>query len=340
MGPGKRPSSSHATTAQLNPDVQQALQHAISKANNAATSSMTERLKKRKRKKNPKDMEEAEVEAIVDNSGPSTETAEDMDVNGISNKRPRIDAEEQPATQEQAKVGKKKKRKPAKEKQRAVSDTLASPDQLPVEHGISEQNAQAGNAFLSAVVTAAASTDQALAQNMPTPGFQLPSQYPLAAYTSLQAQHGQQPTFTLPYSSNFSISDLTAGANEEILSALQDMDLTKLTNALRTLGDATSGISTAFPLPGQAGMSASQIHSHMPLLSHTGHIGPSAVGRVPAPSSLILGQPPRNPPNPTLVARTSTVVGSEDSLENAHLLANKWMSASRLAELVKTKGMS
>ncbi len=62
-------------------------------------------------------------------------------------------------------------------------------------------------------------------------------------------------------------------------------------------------------------------------------------GQLPAPSALILGQPLRNLRGPqTTTAVSMPMMGTEDNVEHAHLLCTKWLSPTKLADLVKTKG--
>ncbi|KAH8118743.1 hypothetical protein DFH11DRAFT_1502596 [Phellopilus nigrolimitatus] len=144
-------------------------------------------------------------------------------------------------------------------------------------------------------------------------------------------------------------------AGEELARVLQDLDLPKLANALRALGD--TGVSSVFPLPGQVGpeQSGSGSNSTIPPLppdrslghgpsltpTHVG-TGDGSGGQVPAPSAVILGQPLHHPPAPPSVGQTASIAiptWLEQDPDHAHLLANKWLSATKLNELARTKGL-
>ncbi|KLO08456.1 hypothetical protein SCHPADRAFT_835344 [Schizopora paradoxa] len=116
--------------------------------------------------------------------------------------------------------------------------------------------------------------------------------------------------------------------NEEVLRALQELDVTKLADVLRSFGQQNQ-------LQGQPDEPQQQ-----PIPSIPGNGDALHVGQLPAPSALLLGQPLRNPPKlPTSTAVSMPIAGTEDNAEHAHLLSTRWLTPQKLAELVKTKGV-
>ncbi|KDR83959.1 hypothetical protein GALMADRAFT_55649 [Galerina marginata CBS 339.88] len=70
---------------------------------------------------------------------------------------------------------------------------------------------------------------------------------------------------------------------------------------------------------------------------------PAVVGQFPVPSNAILGVPSKHPPHVVGHRRTINMAlpGNEQhsNPEHAYILANKWLNASKLAELVKDEGL-
>jgi len=259
---------------------------------------------------------------------------------------------------EPAQTSSKRKKQKQKQKQndkaqpsKVISDT--PPDastgviepQAPAEPLDEEAQASAA-ALLSAILTLAA-TGAPDMMNLPPPQIDLNYLPPIA--------QGSQPHFvpmamehTLPYLSNpymqpvpdpaaianmdLPIADLSLGSNEDVLRALQDLDITKIAGVLKTLGDAAAAAANVSPLP-TSPISPSFYTPAIPLP----HRSPPING-YPAPSNAILGIPPKAPPPVRTMSPTYSVPEQHGNPEHATLLSTKWLGAAKLAELVRTEG--
>ena len=232
---------------------------------------------------------------------------------------------------EHALLSKPKKKKKSKGKAPAY----------PTDAEIEASSHASAAALLSAIVAASVSNSdpsmplhydsQAIPQS-----HQPFAQYPYP-YNRSPALHCDPTSTQIPSSfppaenlSGVAFSQLAFGSNEDVLRALQDLDITKIANVLKTLGEATA----AANIPN----SASQVNVMPSELQPP----PSAVWQVPATSNVILGIPPKQP----------STSGSENQLnmnlpgneqhsnpDHAYLLANKWLNATKLAELVRDQGL-
>lgn len=101
-----------------------------------------------------------------------------------------------------------------------------------------------------------------------------------------------------------------SSTNDEIMRAIQDLDMTKVASMLRGSVDEGNPPSTR---------SSTQ---------HTKHQGPTPVGQIPVSSVNILGNN----------KSASATGGALPSSNHAYLLANKWMPIAKLKELVETEG--
>lgn len=227
---------------------------------------------------------------------------------------------------------KKKRQEEHKEKERAPSPITAPIDPVLTQMDRGDANT---NAFLSAVVTAAAG--HGIQDQTHATGFQHQSSaFEASLYQNLP--HGLD-------------GPMVSFSGEELARALQGVDVAKLADALQALGDAGS---SAFPLPGQPGPSQTVLGSFQllppPQLAY-GHGAmnpglpvhanpvPGPHNQTPVPSATILGHPTRNPANESTVQRASAAPVSHISSEDhAHLLASKWLSATKLNDLSKTIG--
>lgn len=108
--------------------------------------------------------------------------------------------------------------------------------------------------------------------------------------------------------------------------------MSKIANVLKSLGDVSSAANTQTFAP--------QL-SFMP--NQLVQLPPPAVGQFPAPSNTILGLPPKQAVATGGHKRTidMSLPGNEQHTnpDHAHLLATKWLNASKLAELVRDEGM-
>ncbi|KAG6911243.1 hypothetical protein DXG01_003110 [Tephrocybe rancida] len=191
-------------------------------------------------------------------------------------------------------------------------------------------------ALLSAIVAAATGSQDSGAANQRTePQYDpalVPSSNPpqgpihLNPYVGLmygnQSSAPQDPTppppappSTLFPTANLPFSELNFGSNEDVLRALQSLDMAKITSVLRNIGEVTGSTSgNPTPLPPTLPAVPAPIH---------GNPGQTYNAAVHHPQPFIAGVPVPLAANP----------------DHAHLLATKWLNAAKLAELVKTEGL-
>lgn len=122
--------------------------------------------------------------------------------------------------------------------------------------------------------------------------------------------------------------------NEDLVRALQELDVAKLSAMLKGLGDAAAQLQglNAFPS----------------VLTDGG------AGQVPVSSSAILGHRPKNtstrdvaankpeskqPQRSTAVTMPVPFHPADVNLSHAHILATRWMSAGKLAQMVRDEGL-
>jgi Myb-like DNA-binding protein REB1 len=124
------------------------------------------------------------------------------------------------------------------------------------------------------------------------------------------------------------LQELSFGSNEDILRVFQDLDLTKIANVLKTLGEAAAAANVPLGAPPVFMPPPPQQVALTPL------------GQVPTDSGAILGHPVKHTKDQG--HRRKLDLGSEQHAnpEHAQWLATKWMNAAKLAELVKTHGAS
>ncbi|PPQ64629.1 hypothetical protein CVT24_008366 [Panaeolus cyanescens] len=141
--------------------------------------------------------------------------------------------------------------------------------------------------------------------------------------------NGPQPSAVfgvpqIPPAAGNAFTDLSFSSNEDVLRALQDLDITKLTNALKTLGDTTQ----SNPYSSQLSFNPVQLQQAQPSLP------------MPTTSTGIAPSRTVKTPDQTRTLNIS-LPGHEHSVpaDHAHLLANKWLNTNKLAELVKTEGL-
>lgn len=224
---------------------------------------------------------------------------------------------------------KKKKRKKDKGK-----------DLPQAEPSIDDVNAQA-TALLSAIVAAAAGnpvSDPPPQMAFPPPyhpHMPPPEHQHFGQYQAVQDGFNPyaQPLFPTPTDAAGAFSDINFGSNEDVLRALQDLDISKIANVLRTLGEAAAAAN--FPsYPPQPGFVAPPMPEPVP---------PTPLGQLPVASNAILGLPPKAPAPPNVPLRKSErsfgATDSHTSPDHAYLLANKWLNASKLSELVANQGL-
>jgi hypothetical protein len=226
---------------------------------------------------------------------------------------------------------KRKRKKKDKETQLAVA-----PSAEPVQPEDDANPQAAAAALISAIVAAATSSPEYVQEPQPYPP-QLPPYmlthpaqaqfmpYPFNPYSYGDPAYMPQnalPTTVFPPTMNLPFTEMTFGSNDDVLRALQALDMSKITNVLKTLGDAAAVVSGQSP---------------------TGdHARPTPLGQVPVASGAILGHASneRSPAPRHKRTLDMSLVGTEQTNpDHAYLLANKWLNAGKLTELARNEGM-
>jgi hypothetical protein len=353
-------------------DIQRALQNAIGEANNAFSipNTAASKKKKKKRTRDVDDEGESDVGGGVD--GQVTEKRRDKKKGkkGVAEEERQIlpngeETSTEPTT-------KKKSKRKDKSKHRAETTTGFPPQTVYTPNQFDLQGASASNppastaAFLSALVTAASEETQGQSQvsqpqydhvsqspqymSYPPPpmGYSYPAphydgQASSAPPPTPASQQQQHPSlFSTPM--GVPLNDLAFGSNEDILRALQDLDMAKIANVLKTLGEAAAAANVQNP-------HNSQVHPPGflggPLSSAATQdlqAPPPPLNQVPSTAGDILTSANSGEPKQTKPTRNRvdmSLLGPEQHAntgDHAYLLANKWMNAGKLAEMVKSQG--
>ncbi|THH02150.1 hypothetical protein EW026_g649 [Hermanssonia centrifuga] len=325
----------------LSVEIQQALQQAVGDANNAAPVTKNKKNKKRFRDASQPGDDQARAKrkkkqhAVGDEVTPEpalSSTAEvDEAASGI-----RLLGEKD----RKKKGGKDKGTLPAE-------DVLVAAQTEQQAQAVLDADLDASTAdFLSAVVAAASATSQmqeyqhTMSQYLTYPDHYPsypPSQYP---YLSPAPHFGQAPHAVpmFPDLHGLSLPELSLTSSEDLLRTLQDLDITKIASVLKSLGDAAAAAANA-PTP-RLNIDPSFIPAPPPP-------GPPSVQQVSAKSDAILGRPPKQVKESgqstrSLVPRVHMPLPpspEEGNPDHAHMLANVWMNAGKLAEMVKYHGL-
>jgi hypothetical protein len=353
----------------LSSDIERALQNAVGEANNAfsdgiaaaADGGTSKILKKRKRVRDLEDEGETEVESADEGEVEVEQVKEAEKKRRKKKSKGGVGEESRDGTEETSttttpgatdtSTAKKKKKSKNKDKgkQPATVDNLSGfPPQTvytPAPFDVGSNQPASTAAFISALVSAASEDTQTQSQEQPPAAAaaamssaQPQYMYPLPpmGYTypapgPHQPGSQQHPTiFSTPM--GVPLNDLAFGSNEDILRALQDLDMGKIANVLKTLGEAAAAAHLQTPHP----------HSHPHSLPP-----PPPLGQVPSSAGEILtsagsgelkqSKPTRNAIDISLVTGGSPG-GKDVNADHAYLLANKWMNAGKLGEMVKTQG--
>lgn len=321
-------------------DIQKALQQAVGDANNIARSIKKKSKRVRlddeteitdvaasshKKKKKTKHVEqEQNANVVLDEIAPEptvglTKSTDDNSVDFVT------------------KTKKKKSKGKEREKEKDSIPTGAAPE----EPSSSEQSANldvttSSEDFISAVVAAASATSNAQMPPGPAPSYDQ-SIHPYIGYSGEftpypYAQHPHHPPFDPSQQGqpmypdpSINLSDLNFASNEELIRTLQDFDLSKVMNVLKTLGEAAAA--------------ASVVYNPGPQFVVPPPRGPPVINQRAAKSDSILGRPPRFV-QPSVITNHSHEPNGyvPDNPEHAHMLANVWMNTSKLNDLVKTEG--
>ena len=273
----------------------------------------------------------------------SDQAAEVDSAQGRKKKRRHRDDDQDSTTQEPQPVVPKplghdmsSKPKPKKRK-KGKGKAPASPTDAEIE---ASSHASAA-ALLSAIVAASVSNSEPLmsmhydSQTAPQPPQPhqpfAPYPYPFIGSPAFHCDSSQASS-VFPTAANLSgvaFSQLAFGSNEDVLRALQDLDITKIANVLKTLGDAASNTNAPKFAP-QVNAMPSEVQPP-----------PPAVWQVPATSNVILGIPPKPSTLGNKNLLNMSLPGNEQHTnpDHAYLLANKWLNATKLAELVRDEGL-
>lgn len=341
-------------TEDLSTDIQRALQQAVGDVNDAAQAP-----KKKSRKRRTKDVEsgaQPEDEQVKPRKKKKTrDVAVSEEAPAPSLPEPSLDVAEsaiEPALEKPKKKKKDKGKGRAEPEPESVVAPLPPIQQEQSQGSAGDDDLATSTAdFLSAVVAAASATSH-LHDNVP-PTFppqpippyppyaehlvQYPPPPPEYAFSHPHPPH-PQPPFGPPGmfpELHGILPDLNLASSEELLRTLQDMDINKLATVLKTLSEA-----------GVQPPSSGPLHIPPSFVPPPAPPGPPPVNQVSAKSVAILGRHPKQakesgqstrslpppahipPPRPT----------EEDNPDHAHMLANVWMNASKLAEMVRTHG--
>ncbi|KAF8450523.1 hypothetical protein L210DRAFT_3520708 [Boletus edulis BED1] len=307
--------------ASLTSDIQRALQLAVGEANNPFIQSQSHKTPKKKR--------------------PRNDAAEDGR-DKKKNKKKSTSSSESPPAALDPKDSSNKDKEPAKEVSHVIPGEIDQQD-------ISADSQHASSAaFLNAVVAAASATSDVQPMEMgpayqDTPPYQdqqiLPDQpSPYIPYPPLHygfhdpSQFGHPPPQGQPIFP--SLPDFNFASNDDIIRAIQDMDASKIASLLKSLGDAgAANVSVTNP--------PAFVPSPLPPLPANAIVRPQPQVDLPSTSTgTILSSVPKSTKSSHKRVLDMSLPGPEQANpEHAQMLANKWMNASKLAELVKTQGL-
>ena len=303
---------------ELSSEIQRALQQAVGQVNNAFTShQLIDQPKTTKRKRgNDKEGREA-IKQNKKNKKAASDAAHvsPREISSISTSH-RSSAQSQ-----------RGEKATSKRRSRAVPNPTNTNESL-VPPSPSPSQSQSPESLLNAVVSAASATSSHpdSPYNLSQPCFdpQSSSSYPYPTMPNdLSLNAG---AFQLPDSlSNTTVPDLDYASNDDILRALQDLDVTKITTVLKTLGEAAAAANVPLNLTSLPSTLLQRPHTATPIdptLSNSTAIAESPAPRVPQHHRRLV----------------DTRRESLDHSDHAVLLATKWLNAQKLAELAKTQG--
>ena len=298
---------------ELSSEIQRALQQAVGQANNAFTThQLNDQPKTAKRKRN-KDKEGREATKQKKKAAADAGHVSPRQSSTISTSH---------RSSAQSPRGKKTT---SKRNTRVVPDP-ANPNETPVPSSPSQS--QSPESLLDAVVSVASVTipHSESPYNLSQPCFdsQSSSSYPYPTMPnglSLNAG-GFQTSDSL---SNTTVPDLNYASNDDILLALQDLDVTKIATVLKTLGEAAAAANVPLNMTSLPSTLLQRPHvatSIDPTLSNSTAVARSSALRAPQHHRRII----------------DTGQESLEQSDHAVLLATKWLNPQKLAELATTQG--
>jgi len=322
-------------------DIERALQQAVGDANNAAN------LTKKKKSKRARDddhthsgdaasssAKKRKTRATRETSTGDTSVIQVGDATADSGVIEASSSESSTKTKKKGK-GKEREKEQEKDKEKAIQQ-----DDQPIAPPSEDVTSSAD--FLSAVVAAASATaghppppghapyDHSMPPFLDYPQDFVPYPYPPPG-PSGSFPHPQQPMYPDP---SGVIPDLGFASSEDLLRTLQELDLAKVMNVLRSLGEAATA----------ANVSVTGQPVFMP---HPPPQGPPPINQQPARSDAIVGHPPKQKrpahaaaqPSQAGLSPPPPVQHAHNNSDHAHMLANVWMNAAKLAEMVKKEGL-
>jgi len=251
-------------------------------------------------------------------------------------KRSRDDSAPDPDVPKQKKkrhsLDSSKKKKKDKGKAKETVQEPAPPPDSPMPSDDLDANAQASAAALLSAIMAAA----AASPDMLNPG-QVEPQYPLSPPPAEQAQlMAIPPSYSLtpnpPDPSSFlnlgiPLSDIPFGSNEDVLRTLQELDISKIADVLKALGDAAAAANLpSLPEPALYPVNVTSLQQPS-MNGFSSHSNPP-----PIPSQKL-----------SHVGFSNTVPIAQEQYvnpEHADLLCTRWLNAAKLAELAQNEGCS
>lgn len=299
---------------ELSSDIQRALQQAVGQANNAFTSHQLIDQPKTTERKRKSDKEGREAIKQKKKKAAAEATHFSPGESSSISAPPRSSAQ-----------SKGTKKASSKRSIQVVPD-LASTNESLVPSSPSQP--QSPESFLDPVISApsATSAHSESPYNVSQPCFdpQSSSSYPYSTMPndlSLNAGAFQPPDSF----SNPTVPNSNYASNDDILCALQDLDMTKIATVLKTLGEAAAAANVPLNLTSLPSTLLQRPHPATP------------IDPTPTTSTAVAESPAPGVPQ----HRRRLVDTRQESLEysdHAVLLATRWLNAQKLAEFAKTQG--
>lgn len=327
-------------TLNLSSDIQRALQKAVGEVNNAFTQSQDINTSSRKKR--------------------TRSDSTNVPVDGSQKKKKRKKSTSDADTSSQQTHTKEKRKKKNNDNsnvkaKEVVPDTLQVNNHSQLVEESTDSHLATSVDFLNAVVAAASAT--ADAQHLNVSPYQAHSSYQDHHIMPNVHNHDAPPTFmpyppiafpfpapAHPYGQSSShpanllpnlgfLPDVHFASNDEILRALQDLDVSKLAGVLKTLGDAAAAANVPMSIPaGFPPPPPGHPNMHLPP-------PPQPMGQSPSTSGAILSTAAKSTKTSHKRVLDMSLPGPDHGdPDHAHMLANKWMNATKLADLVKTQG--
>ena len=294
---------------ELSSDIQRAIQQAVGQVNNAFISHQginQPRPAKRKRRATAADAQAVKGQKAADTACGSLQ--ESSSVVAADQLKPR---------------SKKSKKAIARQGVEVVPDVGSVNESLVSSSGPPSQS-RSSEAFIDAAVSAtpvtSATSEPPYDFSHPCFDSPAPSSYP---YSTIPDDLPLTPTFQPPISfSDATIPGLEYASNDDVIRALQDLDVTKVASVLKTLGEAAAAANISLTPLSSTMLQRTQTTAPIDSASSN----PVVIAESPAQRVLQHHRPLIDINTP------------HEPLEHSVLLATKWLSANKLAELARTQG--